>query len=64
MSLDTKSVIYKRRILNKLLYDDEIVKNMTIEICIEVTYTNPNGICTPKNIYLERYNKYESFVFC
>ena len=41
------------------IYEDELVKNMTMEICYEVTNTNPNTISIPINVCLEGHNRYE-----
>ena len=59
MSLERKVIWYKTRTVSELIYDDELVKNMTMKICYEVTKTNPNSIYILINVCLERYNKYE-----
>ena len=59
VSLDRKIIGYKTRIVSEPIYEDELVKNMTMEICYEVTNTNPNSIYIPMNVCLEGYNKYE-----
>ena len=59
MSLERKVIGYKTRTVSELIYDDELVKNMTMEICYEATNTNPNSIYIPINVCLEGYNKYE-----
>ena len=59
MSLDRKVVGYITRTVSEPLYDDELVKNMTMEICFEVTNTYLNSIYIPINICLEGYNKYD-----
>ena len=59
MSIDRKVIRYKIRTVSESIYKDELVKNMTKEICYEVTYTNSNSIYIPINIYLEGYNKYK-----
>ena len=51
--------MYKKRTVSESIYKNELLKNMTMEICYEVTNTNPNNIYIPINVYLERYNKYE-----
>ena len=43
-SLDRKVIGYKTRTISKPIYDDELVKNMTMQICYEATNTNPNRI--------------------
>jgi len=37
MSLERKIIGYKTRTISEPIYEDELVKNMTIEICYEVT---------------------------
>ena len=59
MSLERKVYRYKIRTISELIYEDELVKNMTMKICYEVTNTNPNSIYIPINVCLEGYNKYE-----
>jgi len=59
MSLDRKIIGYKTRIVSEPIYEDELVKNMTMEICYEATNTNPNSIYIPIKVCLEGYNKYE-----
>ena len=59
MSLDRKVIGYKQRTGSESIYEDELVKNMSMEICYEVINTNPNRIYIPINVCLERYNKYE-----
>ena len=59
MSLERKVIGYKIRSVSKPIYEDELVKNMTMEICYEATNTNPNSIYIPIKICLEGYNKYE-----
>ena len=44
MSLDRKVIEYKPRTTAESIYEDELVKNMTVEICYEATNTNSNGI--------------------
>ena len=58
-SLDRKVIGYKTRTVSELIYEDEVVKNMTMKICYEATNTNPNSIYIPIKVYLEGYNKYE-----
>ena len=59
MSLDRKFIGYKIRIVSKAIYKDELVKNMIMKICYEVTNTNPNSIYILTNVCLEGYNRYE-----
>ena len=58
-SLERKVIGYKTRTVSEPIYDNELVKNMTIEISYEVTNTNPNSIYIPIKVCLEGYNKYE-----
>ena len=37
MSLDRKAIRYKARPISESIYEDELVKNITMEICYEVT---------------------------
>ena len=53
MSLDRKVICYKIRTINKPIYEDEIVKNVNIEICYEAINTNPNSIYILIKICLE-----------
>ena len=59
MSLDRKVVGYKIRTVSEPIYEDELVKNITMEICYEATNTNPNRIYILIKVCLEGYNKYE-----
>ena len=59
MCLDRKVMGYKIRIVNDSIYEDELVKNMTMKICYEATNTNPNSIYIPIKVSLEGYNKYK-----
>ena len=59
MRLNRKVIGYKTRNASEPIYEDELVKNMTIEICYEATNTNPNSIYILINVFLEGYNKYE-----
>jgi len=59
ISLDRKVIGYKTSAVNESIYGDELVKNMTMDICYEVTNTNPNNIYILINVCLEGYNKYE-----
>ena len=57
MSLDRTVIIgYKTRTISEPIYEDELLKNLTIEICYEATNTNPNSIYIPTKICLEEYN--------
>ena len=51
------------RTISKPIYEDELVKNMTLEIWYDVTNTNPNSIYIPINICLEGYNRYKLCAF-
>ena len=51
MSLDRKVIGYKTRTISKPVYEDELLKNLTIEICYEATNTNPNSINIQKNMF-------------
>jgi len=62
-SLDRKVIGYKTRTVSEPIYEDEWVKNMTIEICYEATDTNLNSIYIPIKVCLEGYNKYELCVY-
>ena len=59
MSLDIKAIGYKTRTVSEPIYEDELVKNMTMEISYEATNTNPNSIYIPIKVCLEGYNTYE-----
>jgi len=59
MSLDRNVIGYKTRTVSEPIYEDELVKNITIKTCYEVINTNPNSIYIQINVYLEGYNKYE-----
>ena len=59
MSLDRKVIGNKTRTVSEPIYEDGLVKNMSMEMCYEVTNTNPNSIYIPINVCLEGYNKYE-----
>jgi len=50
MSLDRKVIGYKTRTAIEPIYQYELVKNMTVEICDEVTNTNPTTTTTPPPI--------------
>jgi len=59
-SLDSKVIGYKTRTVSEPIYENELLKNMSMEICYEVANTNPNSIYNiPINICLEVYNKYK-----
>jgi len=59
MSLDRKVIRYKTRTISEPIYEDELLKNLAMEICYEATNTNPNSIYIPIKICLEGYNPYE-----
>jgi len=59
MSLDRKVIGYKNRTVSEPIYEDELIKNMTMKICSEVANTNLNSIYISINICLEGHNKYE-----
>jgi len=50
MSLNRKVICYTTRMVSEPIYENELVKNITIEICYEVTNTNPNSIYIPINV--------------
>ena len=52
-SLERKVIGYKTKTVSELIYEDELVKNMTIEISYEATNTNPNSIYIPIKVCLE-----------
>jgi len=58
MSFDRKVIGYKTRTVGEPIYEDELVKILTMEICYEVTNTNPNRISISINVCLEC-NRYE-----
>ena len=57
-SVGRKVIGYKTRTVSEPIYEDELVKNMTMEICYEATNTNPNSIYILIKVCLEGYNKY------
>ena len=59
MSLNKKVIRYKIGTVSEPVYENELVKNITMEICYEVTNTNSNSIYISINVHLEGYNKYE-----
>jgi len=59
IGLERKVIGYKTRTFSESIYEDELVINMTIEICYEATNTNPNSIYISIKVCLEEYNKYE-----
>jgi len=59
MSLDRKVIGNKIRTLSEPIYEDELLKHLTMEICYKATNTNPNSIYIPIKICLEGYNQYE-----
>jgi len=50
---------FKTRTVSGSIYEDELVKNLTMEIYYEAINTNPNSIYIPIKICLEGYNQYE-----
>jgi len=44
MSIDRKVIGYKSRTISEPIYEDELLKNLTMEICYEATNTNRNSI--------------------
>ena len=59
ISLERKVIGYKTRTVSEPIYEDELVKNMTMEICYEATNRNPNSNYIPIKVCLETYNKYK-----
>ena len=59
MNLDRKVIGYKTRTISEQIHEDELRKNLTMEICYEATNTNPNSIYIPIKICLEGHNQYE-----
>ena len=57
LNLDREVIGYKTITISELIYEDELVKNMTTKISYEITNTNSNSIYVPINVCLERYNK-------
>ena len=53
MSLDRKVIGYETKTISKSIYEDELDKNMTMEIHHEATNTNPNSIYIPIKVCLE-----------
>ena len=53
ISLDRKVIGYKTRTISEPIYQDELLKNLTMEIWYEATKTNPNSIYIPIKICLE-----------
>ena len=59
MSLDRKVIRHKPRTISESICQNELVKNMIIEICYEVMNINANSIYILIKVCLDRYNKYE-----
>ena len=59
MCLDRKVLGYKTRTVTEPIYEDELIKNMTIEKFYEVANTNPNRIFIPIIVCLQGHNRYE-----
>ena len=57
-SQERKVIEYKTRTVSEPIYEDGLVKNMTMEICYEATNVNLNSIYIPIKVCLEGYNKY------
>ena len=53
MSLDRKAIGYNMGTINEPIYENELVINVTMQICYEGTNPNPNSIYIPINICLE-----------
>ena len=56
VSLDMKIIGYKTRTVSESIYEDQLVKNTTIEIYYDAINTNFNSICIPITVCLEGYN--------
>jgi len=63
MSVDRKVIGYKTRTINEPIYEDELLKNLTMEISYKATKMNPNSIYIPIKICLEGYNSYELIAY-
>ena len=59
MTFDKKVIGFKTRTVSEPIYENELVKTITIKIYYEATNTNPNSIYIPVKGCLEGYNKYE-----
>lgn len=59
MSQDRKVIGYKTKTISDPICEDELVKNMIMEICYGATNTNPNHIYITINVCSDGYNKYE-----
>ena len=46
-SMKRKVIGYKTRTVNEPIYEDELIKNMTMKISYEATNINPNSIYIP-----------------
>ena len=44
MSLDRKVIGHKTRTTSEPIYENELLKNLTMEICYEATNTDPNDV--------------------
>ena len=58
-NLDRKVIGYIIRTVSEPIYEDELVKNMTMGIHYEATNTNLNSFYIPIKVCLEGYSKYE-----
>ena len=56
MSLDRKIIWYKTRIVGETIYENKLVKKLTMEMCYGATRTNRNSIYILINIHLEGRN--------
>jgi len=56
MNLDRKVIGHKMRTVSEPTYEDELVKNLTMQICHEAIGTNPNSIHITIDICLYGYN--------
>jgi len=63
MSLDRKAIGYITKTVTEPSYQDELVKNMSMEICYKFNTIIPNNICIPINTCLEGYNTYEFYAY-
>ena len=53
MNLDRKVIGYNIRTVSEPIYEDELAKNMTIEIYYKVTNTNPKHLYPNKGMFRE-----------
>jgi len=57
MSLDR--IGYKSRTISEPIHEDELLKNINVDICYEATNANSNSIYIPIKICSEEHNPYE-----